>query len=98
MVCAGARVESCAAKSGRAGVSGAGLEGPEGCRMAPGRGTMADGMETMEGGRRPVPEASTLSTIAVQSGTTRIVIALLQVGVTDSAGGRRFFPDTSDTD
>ena len=48
-----------------------------------GRGTMADGAEPLEAGRRPgqAQEATTLSTIAVQSGTTRIVIALLQVGV-----------------
>ena len=46
-----------------------------------GRGTMADGADPSgAGGRQGVAqEATTLSTIAVQSGTTRIVIALLQV-------------------
>ena len=49
-----------------------------------GRGTMADGMGSPEaggchGGAQEAREATTLSTIAVQSGTTRIVIALLQV-------------------
>ncbi|XP_043207626.1 muscle M-line assembly protein unc-89-like isoform X2 [Amphibalanus amphitrite] len=44
-----------------------------------GRGTMADGAEALEArGPGSAQEATTLSTIAVQSGTTRIVIALLQ--------------------